>query len=183
MRFFYLLFFVFTLASAQKEPASVTESFQLVNDLNIAENKPAIYMCREVNGFWGEYLTEPRSDNEIEKKNFQKRVDSISKYIGGNPSVWKKSLPYIETWQPRVKAREYVSYRNLDIDKFYNSHNRTGVYLYSLPLFDATRTKALVYVWYLSAHDVVLNNYYYCEKENGVWKRKNIVLIGGFNNY
>ncbi|MBD3582447.1 hypothetical protein [Flavobacterium selenitireducens] len=183
MRILYLLLFAFTSAASQKEPASVTESFQLVNDLNAAENRAAIYMCREVNHFWGDFLAEPKPEDEAGTKNFQKRVDSISKYIGGNPVAWKKSLLYIETWEPRVKAKEYVSYHNLNIDKFYASHNRTGVYLYSLPLFDAARKKALVYVWYLSAHGVVLNNYYYCEKENGVWKRRNIVLIGGFNNY
>jgi|GEM_PF-2662500 len=181
----YLISFLmaFTSLFAQKEPASVTESFKLVNDLNAAENKAAIYMCREVNGFWDDYLTEPKADDEIGKIKFQKRIDTIVKYIGGNVAAWKKSLPFIESWQPRVKAKEFVSYRNLDINDFYNKHNRAGVYLYSLPLFDATRTKALIYVWYVSAYNVILDNYYYCEKANGVWKRKNIVLVGGFNNY
>jgi len=182
MRFLYLLLFAFTTVLAQKEPASVTESFQLVNDLNAAENKTAIYMCREVNGFWNNYLSAPNAEDEAATKKYQKRIDTISKYIGGTGAIWKKSFPNIETWQPRIKAKEFVSYNTLDVDKFYNSHNRTGVYLYSLPLFDATRKKALIYVWYLSAHDVVLDNYYYCEKVNGKWFKKNIVLIGGFNN-
>lgn len=183
MKLFYALLLCFGTLFSQKEPPVVTESFKLINDLNKAENKPAIYMCRDVNNFWGDYLTEPETGSEFEKQKFQKRLDTISKYIGGNVALWKKSLLHIETWQPRVKAAEYVNYRELDIDAFYKNHNRTGVYLYSPPLFSNDRTKALIYVWYLTGRSVILDNYYYCEKADGAWARKSIVLIGGFNNY
>ena len=178
-----LIAFAIAFLCVQKEPPYITESFKLVNDLNKAENKPAIYMCRDVNSFWADYLTEPKSDSEPERQKFQKRLDTISKYIGGNLSRWKKSLLHIESWQPRVKAAEYVNYRGLDLDEFYRKHNRTGVYLYSPPLFSEDRTKALVYVWYMTGRNVILDNYYYCEKSNGNWSKKNIVLVGGFNNY
>lgn len=187
MRLIYLLLLLSGFAFAQKkkplEPAYVTESFKLVNDLNAAEKKPAIYMCRDLNNLWNDYLTEPKTEDVFEKSKFQRRLDTISKYIGGNPETWKKSVLNIESWQPRVKAAEYVNYRNLDIDDFYKKHNRTGVYLYSPPLFDESKTKAIVYVWYITGRNVILDNYYYCEKSDGNWARKSIVLIGGFNNY
>lgn len=185
MRFVFVFLFVCSNLFAQKESPLVAETFKLVNDLNAAEGKPAIFMCREVNGFWNEYLTAPKSDNafDLEKRNFQKRVDTIAKYVGGNLETWKKSFPPIVLWQaPQIKAKGFVSYRDMDVDKLYEK-NKTGVYLYSLPLFDAMRTKALIYVWYMGAHGVTLNNYYYCEKDLGVWKKKSVVLIGGFNNF
>jgi len=185
MKIFYALLLLCTTVFSQKEKESplVSETFKIVNDLNAAEGKPAIYMCREVNGFWRDFLTSPKQEaTELDKRNFQKRLDTISKYLGGNLEKWKKGFAPIVLWQaPQIKAKEFVSYRDLDIDAFYAQH-KLGVYLYSLPLFDDTRTKALIYVWYMGAHNVTLDNYYYCEKENGVWKNRSIVLIGGFNN-
>lgn len=185
IRYVLILFTCFAFGQKKKpvEPAYITESFKLVNDLNAAENKPAIYMCRDVNNLWNNYLTAPQTDDVLANAKFQRRLDSISKYIGGNAGAWKKSVLNIGSWQPRVKAAEYVSYGNLDIDDFYKKHNRTGVYLYSPPLFDEAKAKAIIYVWYITGRNVVLDNYYYCEKENGSWNRKKIVLIGGFNNY
>ncbi|RZJ67100.1 MAG: hypothetical protein EOO50_07505 [Flavobacterium sp.] len=176
MKFLPIFILTATVLLAQKESALTTESYKLVNDLNTAENRSAIYMCREVNNMWTDYFM-PKS---IKDEFPQKKADTIAKYIGGNIAIWKKNIPIVESWEPRVKATEYVNYHGLNIDEFSRTHNRNGVFLYSTPLFNAERTKALIYIWYLSSKNVVLDNYYYCEKENGKWKKKNVVLIGGF---
>lgn len=170
------LFIAATVFLFQEEPVLVTESYKLVNDLNAAESRTAVYMCREVNNIWQDYLSPKSIEDEFDTK----KADTLSKYIGGDLATWKKNIPFLETWEPRVKATEFVNYRGLDIDDFYKKHNRNGVFLYSAPLFSQDRTKAIIYIWYLTARQVTLDNYYYCEKENGSWKKKNVVLIGGF---
>lgn len=176
MRLIFSFLLVGVIGWGQKESVLVTESYKLVNDLNSGENRSAIYMCRDVNNMWTDYFLPKSVSDEFPKR----KSDTIAKYLGGDLSSWRKNIPVIESWEPRIKATEFVNYRGLNIDEFYKNHNRNGVFLFSAPLFNPERTKALIYIWYLTAKNVVLDNYYFCEKVNGVWQKRNVVLIGGF---
>lgn len=167
--------------SPQKEPVINQEAYKLVDDINSDEGRD-IYMISEVEKPWKECLTFDKSDKSIRYlKQYKEKIGIISVYLGDDETVWVKNIPNLKTWNGKVKAKEFVSYQNLNIDNFRESHNKTGVYYFSEPLFNKERTKAIVYIWYIHSGLGISAHYHYCEKENGKWKKKNIVeQLGGF---
>lgn len=177
--FSVLLFLaVVFISDAQNTTA---ESYQLVNDINKTEKRKAIYMCEDVNYTWLNYLkTNPKVDKRQQLQELKQEA-IIKAYIGGNKALWLKNLPKIKTWKGKVAAAEFVSGDIYSIDGFCESHDKTGFYFYSEPLFSEQRDKAIVFIWYVCSGLGISAHFYYCEKVDGTWKKVTTLPdLGGF---
>jgi hypothetical protein len=176
------LFLIFVLFSNSiKAQNAVLESYKLVNDINKAENRKAIYMCPDVNFTWADYLKTNPKATEKEKLDDLKTTAIIKAYIGGDKNTWLKNIPKLKSWNGNVNASEFIDIKSVDVDSFYRSHEQTGFYYYSEPLFSADRKKAIVYIWYIFGRLGIGAHYYFCENVNGIWVKRNIIPeLGGF---
>lgn len=175
-----ILLFLIIVSKGNAQNA-ISESYQLVNDINKAENRKAIYMCSEINFTWKDYLKENPKATPKQKLDYIKTEAIIKNYVGGTKAAWLKNLPKLKTWQGNVAAKEFISYNAVDVDSFYQSHDLTGFYFYSEPLFNESKDKALIYIWYITGRLGISAHYYYCEKIDGVWRKVNrIPELGGF---
>lgn len=118
MKSHFLLSFFLSFFLLQKEPLLITEAYKLVNDLNAAEKRKAIYMCQDVNTTWKDYLLyKPKGKKDIE--NHQKQIDTISKYLGHDKGVLLKNIPQITKWSANITAEEFVDCTIFDVDIFF----------------------------------------------------------------
>jgi hypothetical protein len=179
-KLFPLLIFLIIPGNGNAQ-SNIVESYRLVNDINKAENRKAIYMCADVNYTWIDYLkNDPKADKRQQLQDL-KHEAIIKAYIGGDKTLWLKNLPKIKTWKGNVTAKEFVPRDITDADYFSQTHNNTGFYLYSEPLFNESGDKAIVYIWYVWSGLGIDAHYYYCEKKDGVWKKVNSIWeLGGF---